>query len=210
MNHKKKKFHYEIKDLIFSEEINDINDYLKDRCPLCLKYKCKYCHRTSTLLNANCCFRQLINACSDNDFRFCKFHLLFLLVLLNPLTRVFYMACMINFIFFRALTLENKLMQSKEKINTLVESHLSSVFIFGTYQAKFKRIPMFIISLLNILGSICWAIPFYIYIEVILHILMIISFFTRKSLYKMIICCFYLIAFVPGLRKNIMGHLKNI
>ena len=206
----KKKFHYEIKDLIFSEEINDINDYLKDRCPLCLKYKCKYCHRTSTLLNANCCFRQLINACSDNDFRFCDFHFLFLLVLLNPLTRVFYMACMINFIFFRALTLENKLMQSKEKINTLVESHLSSVFIFGTYQAKFKRIPMFIISLLNILGSICWAIPFYIYIEVILNILMVISFFTRKNLFKMIICCFYLIAFVPGLRKDIIGHLKNI
>ena len=40
----KNKFH-EIKDLIFSEEINDIDNYLKERCPLCLKYKCKYCHR---------------------------------------------------------------------------------------------------------------------------------------------------------------------
>ena len=205
----KNKFH-EIKDLIFSEEINDINDYLKERCPLCLKYKCKYCHRTSTLLNANCCFMQLINACSDNDFRFCNFHLLFLLVLFNPLTRVFYMACMINFIFFRGLTLENKLLQSKEKIKNLVELHLSSFFIFGTYQAKFKRVPMLIISLLNILGSICWAIPFYIFIEVILNILMIIGFFTRKNLFKMITCCFYLVAFVPGLRRDISGHLKNI
>ena len=205
----KNKFH-EIKDLIFSEEINDINDYLKERCPLCLKYKCKYCHRTSTLLNANCCFMQLIKACSDNDYYFCDFHFLFLLVLFNPLTRVFYMASMINFIFFRGLTLENKLLQSKEKINNLIESHFPSQHIFGTYQAKFKRVPMFIISLLNILGSICWAIPFYIFIEIILNILMIIGCFTRKNLFKMIICCFYLVAFVPGLRKDISGHLKNI
>ena len=199
----------EIKDLIFSEDINDINRYLKDRCPLCLKYKCKYCHRTSTLLNANCCFRQLVNACSNDDYyRYTNFNLLFCLTLLNPLTRVFYMACMINFIFFRGLTLENKLMQSKEKINILIESHLTSDFIFGTYQAKFKRVPMFIISLLNILGSICWAIPFYIYIEIILNILMIVGCFTRKNLFKMITRCFYLLAFVPGLRRNIIGHLK--
>ena len=205
----KNKFH-EIKDLIFSEEINDIYDYLKERCPLCLKYKCKYCHRTSTLLNANCCFRQLIRACSDNDYRFCDFHPLFLLVLFNPITRVFYMASMINFILFRGLTLENKLLQSKEKINNLIDSHITSYFIFGTYQAKFKRVPMFVISLLNILGSICWAIPFYIFIEIILNILMIIGCFTRKNLFRMITCCFYLVAFVPGLRKDISGHLKII
>lgn len=208
MDKKQKEKLKEIQDLIYNEDLEDIGNYKKDRCPLCLKYKCIYCQKTSTLLNANCCIKQLLIACSTSIPSYGVDYCIFKFALFSPIIRVFYMACMVNFGFFRGLTLEKNLLQSKQFITRMIEQNINSNIIFGTYQAKFSRISMFIISLLNILGSICWALPFILYIEIILIVSMFIGFCTKNKFFRRILYYFYLLAFIPGLRRGVHGRFK--
>lgn len=198
-----------IKNLFYNENLETIGEYIKDRCPLCLKYKCNFCNKTSTLLNANCCIKQLNYACGSLTFNFCNYHAIFQIALFIPIIRLFYMSCMINFGLFRGLTLENKLLQSEKSILRMIGNGMTSDVIFGTYQSKFKRFPLIIISLLNIFGSILWAIPYIIFLEVILIILMLIGFCTKYQYYKQITNDCYFLAFIPGLRRGITGTLRN-
>ena len=199
-----------IKDLIYYEDYYKILSYSKERCPLCLKYKCIYCNKISTLLNSNCCIKQLQNACSKYYINFDDYYNLFKIMLLVPIIRSFYIACMINFEYFRALTLEDKLMQSKKNISNMIQNNIPSNIISGTYQSKFKRSSIIIISLLNIFGSICWAIPFIIFLELLFTFTMFIGWCTKNKLFKNNMNKFYLLAFIPGLRRRAHGEILYI
>ena len=182
-----------------------IKGYLKVICPLCLKYYCPFCKKSSTLLNANCCIYQTIYACSDQKFKCSDYYCFISFFLFFPIIRVLYIACMVNFGLFRALTLENKLLQSRNEISYMVGRNYNSDTVFGTYQSKFGRCSMVIISLLNIFGSILWSLGFIIYIEIILIILMLIDCFTKKCYFKKMMNLVYLLAFVPGLKRDTKG-----
>ena len=104
--------------------------------------------------------------------------------------------------------MEKKLLQNKRNIKEMIQQNNSSEKVFGTYQSKFGRKYMIFIGLFNILGSTCWTIPFLLFIEIILIVLMIIGFFSKDiSLFKRIINKYYLLAFIPGLRRNKEGRL---
>ena len=199
----------EISKLYYFERTGKIYDYKKNKCPVCLKYKCIYCNKSSTLFNANCCVQQMQKACEIN--KNLGYNSVFCLVLYAPVLRCFYISCMINFEFFRALTLEKKLLQNIKNIKAMISQNYTSDRIFGTYQAKFGRISMIFISLLNIFGSICWTIPYYIYIEMILTIALIIECFSKdNSIFRKTLNKYYLLAFIPGLRRNTSGFLSYV
>ena len=200
----------ENKNLVYHENFDNIYKYSKDRCPICLKYKCIYCNKASTLFNANCCSRQLQNACGNETSSCCNYYGIFIFALFVPIIRVFYMASMVNFEYFRGLTMEKKLLQKKKNIIMMDQNHETSENVFGTYQSKFKRKYMIIISLLNIFGSICWSLPFIIFIEIILNISMFLGFCTKIRLFKYLTSKYYFLAFVPGLRRNISGNIKYV
>ena len=183
--------------------------YNKDKCPICLRYKCIYCKKSSTFFNANCCIQQIQNASENTDYySCCDLYCIFFLFLYFPILRSFYIANMINFELFRGLSMEKKLLQNKRNIKEMIQQNNSSEKVFGTYQSKFGRKYMIFIGLFNILGSTCWTIPFLLFIEIILIVLMIIGFFSKDiSLFKRIINKYYLLAFIPGLRRNKEGRL---
>jgi len=197
----------EIKDFIFKENSWFYNgNYKKTRCPICLKYICHFCNRSSTLLNANCCYRQIITAYGKADEEICNYYCIFGFLFIFPIIRVFYMACLINFGLFRGITRKDKLLQSIENINGMIHRGTYSDIIYAPYQSKFNKVSMIIIGLLNIFGSILWALPYFFYIEIFLNV----SMFTcccveRGCLCKMISNYFYLLAFIPGLRKHEIG-----
>ena len=210
MNKKHEERFKKIKDCSYDEPFKYMRGYDKDRCPLCLTYKCIYCHRASTFYNANCCFHQLIAACTsrDNNIAIKYYYCIFKFVIFTPIIRVAYISIMIHFLLFRALTLGNKLLQRKEKIIQMMnDPNNTSAHIFGTYQSKFRRIPMIIISILTIIGSICWAIPFFLYIELFLIVSMFLYIFSVKNFFKKWMNLVYLLAFVPGLRRNKQGEI---
>lgn len=210
MNKKHEDSLKKIKDCSYDEPFEYIRGYNKVRCPLCLTYKCIYCNRASTFYNANCCLRQLIVACTskNNHLTIKYYYCIFKFVIFAPIIRVAYISIMINFLLFRALTLENKLLQRKEKIIEMMNGpNNTSAHIFGTYQSKFKRIPMIIISILTIIGSICWAIPFFLYFELFLIVSMFLYIFSIKDFFMKWMHLIYLLAFVPGLRRNKQGEI---
>ena len=199
-----------IKDLIYYEDYYKKLSYSKERCPLCLKYKCIYCNKTSTLLNSNCCIKQLQNACEKYNIHFSDYYKLFKIMLFVPIIRSFYISCMINFEYFRALTLENKLMQSKKSISNMIQINIPSNIISGTYQSKFKKSSLIIISLLNIFGSICWTIPFIVFLELLFIVTMLLGCCTKNNFFKHKMNLYYLLAFIPGLRRRFNGELLYI
>ena len=196
-----------IEDLIFTEGLEEIKHFDKKRCPICLCYKCIFCKRTSTLLNANCCISQL--NWSVSDYNHSLYYGIFKFALFTPIIRECYMASMINFALFRGLTFRCKLLQNKEEIERKVANGITSDFIFGSYQSKFSRISLFFISLLNILGSICWALPFIIYCEIFLVVIMFLGFCKILQYYKILTNYFYLLAFIPGLRRGQQGRIPQ-
>lgn len=203
----KKKFN-QTNNLFYFDTYQNAYMYNKDKCPICLRYKCIYCNKSSTFFNANCCIQQIQNASENTDFPCCEFYCVFWPFLYIPILRSFYFANMINFELFRGLTLEKKLLQNKRNIKEMIQLNNSSEKVFGTYQSKFGRKYMIFIGLFNILGSICWTIPFLLFIEIILIVLMFIGFFSKDiSLFKRIINKYYLLAFTPGLRRNKEGRL---
>ena len=209
MNNEQKKKLKGIEDLVYIENFERIKNFKKNRCPICLSYKCIFCNQTSTLLNSNCCDMQLNSSVFDFNFYICDYYIIFKFALFTPVIRVFYMASMINFALFRGMTFKSKLTQSKEEITRMISENYTSDIIFGTYQAKFSRIVRFIISLLNILGSICWALPYIIYYELYLIIIMFLYFFNLWNHYKTLMNYFYLLAFIPGLRRGIIGRIYH-
>ena len=178
-------------------------------CPFCLKYCCSFCKKSSTFLNANCCIHQTLFSCADPNFNCSQYSCFISFFLFFPIIRVFYISCMVNFGLFRALTLESKLLQSRQEISDMIIHNFNSDTIFGTYQSKFGRCSMIIISLLNIFGSILWSFGFIIYIEIILIILMLINCFTEKCYFKKLMNLVYLLGFIPGLRRDTQGVLVN-
>ena len=209
MNRDQKGILRDIKNIIFKEESWFYKGkYKKTRCPICLKYTCNFCNRSSTLLNANCCYRQLITAYGEEDGGICDYYSIFCCLFLWPIIRVFYMACLINFSLFRGITRKDKLLQSIENISRMTSNGMHSDVIFAPYQSKFKKVPMIIIGLLNIFGSILWAFPYFLYIEIFLNV----GIFTCCCVEKYCLCLmitnyFYLLAFIPGLRKNETGKI---
>ena len=199
-----------ISDLIYYEGHYKIRSYEKVRCPLCLKYKCIYCNKISTLLNSNCCIRQLQNACAKYNIYFSEYYNLFKIMIFVPIIRSLYIACMINFEYFRALTMKDKLMQSKKRISIMIQNNIPSNIISGTYQSKFKRNSMIIISLLNIFGSICWALPYILFLELLFSFTMFLGFCTKNKFFKYKMKIYYLLAFIPGLRRRANGEIIYI
>jgi hypothetical protein len=211
MNNEQKKLFGRIRHHLYDEGFELISGYYKVRCPLCLTYRCIYCKRISTFLNANCCIAQLTYACMNpkNHIYLRHYYCIFKLVIFFPIIRVCYIATMINFQLFRAISLENKLLHNGQKISEIINSQTqSSDKIFGTYQSKFRRISMIIISLLNIIGSICWALPYVFFCEIFLIIIMFLYLFSINDKFLQLMNLFYLLAFAPGLRRNIFGHIK--
>ena len=209
MNDKHKELLYQIEEYGYYENYETIKGYDKDRCPLCLTYKCIICNKTSTFFNANCCRTQLTIGCAEDNISFKEYYCIFKFVIFFPIIRVAYIANIIHFQFFRALTRENKLLQRKEKIKEMIDNNYTSDVIFGTYQSKFRGIPMFIISLLTIIGSICWALPFALYYELYLILEMFLYLFSINDKFKRRMNLLYLLAFVPGLRRNKFGEIKK-
>ena len=121
------------------------------------------------------------------------------------------MACLINFGLFRGITRKDKLLQSIENISRMISNGAHSDFIFAPYQSKFKRVPMIIIGLLNIFGSILWAFPYFLYIEIFLQAATFTCCCVKKNcLCLMVSNYFYLLGFIPGLRKNETGTIEFI
>lgn len=211
MNKEQKKLFKSIKHHLYDEGFELIFGYYKERCPLCLTYRCIYCKRISTFLNANCCIAQLTYACMNpkNDIYFRHYYCIFKLAIFFPIIRVCYIATMINFQLFRAVSHEKNLLHNGQKITEIINSRSqASDKIFGTYQSKFRRISIIIISLLNIIGSICWALPYVIFCEIFLIINMFLYLFSINDKFRQWMNLFYLLAFAPGLRRNIFGQIK--
>ena len=96
---------------LFENAYDDIflTGYEKQRCPLCLIYRCKFCKRLSTLKSSFCCPLQAYKACYDtNDIEYSSEYCI-KLAIKAPIVRVWYFGFMTNFPFFRALTKTHKI-----------------------------------------------------------------------------------------------------
>ena len=86
-----------------------ILNYQKIRCPLCLKYKCIYCHRSSTLKSSFCCLSQYFMTCYNADVYQYLYPLAYSIHI--PIIRVWFLSFVANFFFFRSITKKNKLLE---------------------------------------------------------------------------------------------------
>jgi hypothetical protein len=177
-----------------------LTGYEKIRCPLCLKYKCKYCNKLSTLKSSLCCPFQAIKACYEtkiDEYRI----MIYIIALYIPFVRVWFFCFMTNFPFFRALTRTNKL--SKNLVDILRNMSNHQYISFWTYQSEFRRFGgLKIYNIFHISGSIFWTFSYGIILEEILFIFMVISFIFKKDIFIKFINCYYLFCFIPGLFKS--------
>jgi hypothetical protein len=183
-----------------------ITNYEKIRCPLCLKYKCKYCKRLSTLKSSLCCPFQAFKACYETNVYGYGDYIFWCLGLYTPIVRVCFFGFMTNFPFYRALTRTHQLLQSKEKILQKINSGMTASKACESYQIMLKDKHHFYYNIVHLAGSLIWTVPFVILFEVILILFMLISFCINKPFFKKFLNCYYLFCLTPGLR-NRAGHI---
>ena len=94
----------------YDYEYKTLNGQQKIRCPLCLKYKCIYCNKLSTIKYSLCCPIQSFKTCSESKKKDNMQDKFILLLMIIPLLRVGYFGYMISFPLFRTLTKPNKLL----------------------------------------------------------------------------------------------------
>ena len=189
-------------DLYLEQEFNSkfLTGYEKTRCPLCLKYKCKYCNKLSTLKSSLCCPLQAFKACYETKVDEYK-NIIFILTFYIPFVRVWYFGFMTNFPFFRALTRASKL--SKNLIDILRNMSNHHYISFWTYQSEFRRFgSLRIYNIFHISGSIFWTFSYGIIFEEILIVFMAISFIVKKEIFKKFLNCYYLFGYIPGLFRS--------
>ena len=198
-----------IPNLLFDTNDESLENFNKKRCPICLKYQCNFCGKTSTFLNAFCCPLQLIYSCgfSETGYYYGVFRFVFFL----PFIKIAYFACLINFALFRGLVRKKYLLQSvkevKEKINTHI--NIPSGEVYGVYQARFDGKMSFFIGLINILCGVCWCVPYVIICEVLFDIQFIVRLIMRRECENEVLNFFYFIAFLPGLRRSENAAIVN-
>jgi len=192
-------------------EDKDITGYEKIRCPICLKYKCIFCNKCSTLKNFNCCPIQLIQACYKTKIND-EYHFLcyFKFFSYTPLIREWYIGFMINFLFFRGLTQEKYLLLNKDEIMRKNRIKINDGYDYCLYQTIVVR-KKNISRAYNIIkssGVTFWTIVYFIFFEEILLILIIICSLIGIKYYKNFLKIFYLLAIIPGLRGG-RGYIKE-
>ena len=186
-----------IPDLYLEQGYSEfLTGYEKTRCSLCLKYKCKYCNKLSTLKSSLCCPFQAFKACYDTKVEEYKV-ICHALALYTPFIRVWFFGFMTNFPFFRALTRADKL--SKNLVDILRNMSNNNYFSFWTYQSELRRYGgLKIYNIFHISGSIFWAFSYAIILEETLIVFMVISFIFKKEIFKKFLNCYYLFSLMPG------------
>ncbi len=192
-----RKLFNKIPGLYLEQEYSEfLTGYEKTRCPLCLKYKCKYCNKLSTLKSSLCCPFQAFKACYDTKVD--EYEIIcHALALYTPFIRVYFFGFMTNFPFFRALTKANKL--SKNLVDILRNMSNHNYISFWTYQSELRRYGgLKIYNIFHISGSIFWTFSYAIILEEILIVFMAISFIFKKEIFKKFLNCYYLFCLIPG------------
>lgn len=192
-----RKLFNKIPDLYLEQEYSEfLTGYEKTRCPLCLKYKCKYCNKLSTLKSSLCCPFQTFKACYDTKED--EYEIIcHALALYTPFIRVWFFGLMTNFPFFRALTKANKL--SKNLVDILRNMSNHNYISFWTYQSELRRYGgLKIYNIFHISGSIFWTFSYAIILEETLIVFMVISFIFKKEIFKKFLNCYYLFCLIPG------------
>jgi hypothetical protein len=176
-----------LKDFNYINE--ELNGQKKIRCPICLKYKCIYCNKLSTLKMSYCCPLQAFTTCYNSKIR--RHNCLYSLCLYTPIIRVWFFGFTLSFPLYRSLTKPGKLLLNKEKmINKNREE-------FGLYWTKSEYEEFDIMNFFHITGSIIWTIVYAIIIEEFLIFFMLICFIFRKNYFRQFLNCFYLLCFYP-------------
>ena len=193
--------------LEFFYSIYDIN-YLKTRCPLCLKYKCIYCNKSSTLISSLCCPYQAFFSFYNSGIKEYKSDFNYY-ILIIPIIRVWTYGFMMNFPFYRGITKTNNLLKEKKEIKRRIQLGTPEGVVCGVYQCLMEDNCKFYINIFHISGSILWTIPYLMFFEFILSIFFLFDKILRKNNYKKLIDCFHLFIFIPGLNRS-YGHLEEI
>ena len=181
----------EIKDLKYDNERN--RGYNKVRCPLCLKYRCKYCNKLSSLKISFCCPFQAFIACYNSNFS--DYMCPYILLIYTPFVRVWLFGFMFSFPFFKSLTRPDYLLLTKREIQRR-KNDMYSREAFGLYFTKNERDldPM---NIFHISGSILWTFAYVIIFEEFLVFFMLISLIFNKNYFKKFCNCFYSLCFLP-------------
>ena len=176
-----------------------INGYEKMRCPICLKYKCKYCNKLSTLKGTFCCISQAFKACYDSKiseyFSFFDFQF----YMYTPFVRIWFFSFMFSYPLFRLLTKPNNLLQSKKEIQIKRDLGMHLKESLGLYTKKFECNcrDFELINIFHISGSILWTFPYMILFEIILTLFMIICLIFNKKHFLKFMHIFYLFQMLP-------------
>ena len=174
----------------FNYRNNELNGQKKIRCPICLKYKCIYCNKLSTLKMSYCCPLQAFTTCYNSKKK--KSYCPYTMCIYTPIIRVWYFGFMFSFPFFRTLTKPGKLLLNREKITD--ENVREN---FGLYCTKTEFGEFDLMNSIHIAGSMIWTFAYTIIFEEILILFMIICFIFRKNNFRKFLDCFYLFALMP-------------
>ena len=177
----------------YSYEYFIIKGYDKIRCPLCLKYKCKYCNKLSALKISFCCPFQAFKACCKTvDYYFlCEVNL----AMYSPFIRVWFFGFMLSFPLYKNLTRPDKLLQSKKEIERRKETMKVRPAFFLYFTKNEDDLDLYNILLIS--GSILWTFAYALFFEEILIMFMLFSFIINKDYFKKFYDCFYTLCYYP-------------
>jgi hypothetical protein len=177
----------------YSYEYRKISGHDKIRCPLCLKYKCKYCNKLSAIKISYCCPFQAFKACYNKDANY--YDWLYCLPMHSPLVRVWFFGYMFYFPLYKYLTRPDKLLQSKKEIRRRRET-MDIFNAYGLYTLK-NESNFKIFYTIRLIGSIFWTFAYSIFFEEVLIIFMLFSLIINKDYFRRFYDCFYNMCFYP-------------